>query len=132
MIWASVKEIKQSLRSRDEGTTSDFLSTCGERIRNARRVAGSPDGLWLRLSTVDRFELIDEDWYLELPGLPDFAKVKPTNAMLSGMYDGWLQAIQSDAATAESILEQVEQQARTIDTVPPQSGEESSDSEPDG
>jgi hypothetical protein len=63
-----------------------------------------------------RFVVIDEDWYIEFPRLPDFAQLKPLLDGVTTAGDEWLQALQSGDRPAEEVLDEVGEFVRTMTT----------------
>ena len=61
-----------------------------------------------------RFKLVDDEWYVETPDLPDFSQLKPQIDMLLATFDGWIQGVESGQLPAAALLQQVEAQAKVI------------------
>lgn len=59
-----------------------------------------------------RFRLIDEDWYIELVGLGDFAELKPAIDAGLAKYSGLLVGLQTGQMSAQAALQQVEAEAQ--------------------
>ena len=55
-----------------------------------------------------RFAVIDEEWFIEFPQLPDFAQLKPALDDVTAACEGWLEALQSGERPAGEILDEVE------------------------
>lgn len=67
-----------------------------------------------------RFRLIDEDWYVEIPGLGAFANLKPMLDAGLTTYRGLLDGLRSGQLSAEAVLQQLElaaQMARALSGV---------------
>lgn len=61
-----------------------------------------------------RFTVVDDDWYIEFPGLQDFASLKPLLDSVTAACDGWLQSLQSDERSAEEVLIEVGEFVSTL------------------
>lgn len=59
-----------------------------------------------------RFRLIDEDWYIELVGLGDFAELKPAIDAGMAKYNGLLVGLQTGQMSPQTVLQQVEAEAQ--------------------
>lgn len=66
-----------------------------------------------------RFLLKEDMWFIELPQLPDFAGVKPIVDQVLTAFDTWLNKLQSDDGSVESVLAEMEQQAESLAGAPP-------------
>jgi len=55
-----------------------------------------------------RFRLVDEDWYLEIPGLGDSAELGPATDARLAQYRGWLEGLRSGQAAPEAVLQEIE------------------------
>lgn len=71
-------------------------------------MAGGPTG------TAYRFRLIDEDWYIELVGLGDFAELKPAIDAGLAKYSGLLVDLQTGQMSPQTALEQVEAKSQAV------------------
>ncbi len=59
-----------------------------------------------------RFRLIDEDWYVEIPALGNFAQLRPALDAGLSMYRGWLEGLRSGQMSPEAVLQQIEETSK--------------------
>lgn len=57
-----------------------------------------------------RFKLVDEDWYIEFPGLEKIPSIMPKPALDLALatYDGWIQGLQSGQVPPDTVMQQIE------------------------
>ena len=85
----------------------DSLTTAGDSEVTGNLPAGST-------TSTCRFVVVEEDWYIEFPQLPEFAQVKPSLDNITAACDGWLQSLQSGERAAEEVLAEVEAFVRAL------------------
>lgn len=84
----------------------DALNAVSATEVTGRMASGPPEPAY-------RFRLIDEDWYIELVGLGDFAELKPAIDAGLAKYSGLLVDLQTGQISAQEALQQVEAEAQT-------------------
>ena len=90
-----------ALSQANSGLTVESLTVVSEEEVTGRLVGGEP-------ITGCRFLLLDEDWYIELQGLPDAATLTTMGQAIAATYDSRLQAIREGQVPADQMLTQME------------------------
>lgn len=70
------------------------------------KIAGGP------VATTCRFRLLDEEWYIELPGLDDAAELGAALDAGLTQYREWLDGLRSGKISPDAVLQQVEARAQ--------------------
>ncbi len=63
-------------------------------------------------ATTCRFRLLDEEWYIELPGLDDAAELRAALDAGLTQYRQWLDGLRSGKVSPDAVLQQVEARAQ--------------------